>query len=202
MVRVKICGITNLEDAISAVELGVDALGFVFAPSPRQIILDKAKEIIKKLPPWITTVGVFVDEKPEWIMRVVSQCKLDWVQLHGEESPEYCRDLDIKIIKTIKTDIDKIPEYDVSGILLDISRGTGKVYDWDLAIEAKKYGKPIILSGGLTPENVGEAVRKVSPYGVDVSSGVESEHGKKDYKKLKKFVEVILSRCNLDKNNM
>lgn len=185
--RIKVCGITNLEDALAAVGLGVDALGFVFAPSPRQITPDKAKEIIRRLPPWIATVGVFVDEKPEWIMRVVSECRLDWVQLHGDESPQYCKDLDLKIIKTIKTDIERISEYDVSGVLLDISMGTGKVYNWDLAVEAKKYGKPIILSGGLTPENVSEAIRKVIPYGVDVSSGVESSPGKKDYEKMKKF---------------
>lgn len=189
--RVKICGITNLEDALVAVRLGVDALGFVFAPSPRQITPDEAKEIIKRLPPWIATVGVFVDEKPEWIMRVASHCKLDWVQLHGDESPQYCKDLDIKIIKTIKSNIERIPEYDVPGILLDISMGTGKVYNWDLAVEAKKYGKPIILSGGLTSENVGEAIRKVMPYGVDVSSGVESSPGKKDSEKIKRFVEEV-----------
>lgn len=180
---------TNLEDALNAVSLGVDALGFVFAPSQREISPEKAKEIIEKLPPWVSVVGVFVDEKPERIMQIASQCKLDYVQLHGDETPEYCEQLDIKIIKTIKTDIKKIPEYKVSGILLDISKGTGKVYNWDLAIEAKKYGKPIILSGGLTPENVSEAIKKVKPYGVDVSTGIESSPGKKDYEKMKLFMQ-------------
>lgn len=191
MVRVKICGITNLEDALNAVGLGVDALGFVFAPSPREIRPNKAKEIIEKLPPWVSTVGVFVDEKPGRVMQVVSQCRLDYVQLHGDETPEYCEELDIKIIKTIKTDIKKIPEYKVSGILLDISKGTGKVYDWDLAVKAKKYGKPIILSGGLDPKNVGSAIKKVKPYAVDVSSDIESNPGKKDFEKMKKFLEGV-----------
>lgn len=191
MTRVKICGITYLEDAINAVELGVDALGFVFAPSPREISPEKAKEIIEKLPPWVSAVGIFVDEKPSKVMQIASQCKLDYVQLHGEETPEYCEQLDIKIIKTIKTDIKRIPEYKVSGILLDISKGTGKVYNWDLAIEAKKYAKPIILSGGLTPTNVREAIKKVKPYGVDVSTGVELSLGKKDYKKMKEFMEGV-----------
>lgn len=189
MVRVKICGITNLEDALNAVKLGADALGFVFAPSSREINPEKAKEIVEKLPPWVSTVGVFVDEKPSRVMQIVNQCKLDYAQLHGDESPEYCGQLDIKVIKTIKTEIKRIPEYDVPGILLDISKGTGKVFDWDLAVEAKKYGKPIILSGGLTPENVKKAIKKVKPYGVDVSTGVESGPGKKDCEKMKLFIQ-------------
>lgn len=186
MTRIKICGITNTEDAIKAVELGADALGFVFAPSPRQINLEKAKEIIEKLPPWIATVGVFVNEKPSRIMQIVSQCKLDWVQLHGEESPEYCKQLDLKIIKVFKNNIDRIQEYDISGVLIDT-----KIKNWDLVIEAKKYGKPIILAGGLTPDNVCEAINKVKPYGVDVSSGVESSPGKKDYEKMKAFMSEV-----------
>lgn len=193
MVKVKICGITNIEDALSAVELGADALGFVFAPSPRQVTHEKAKEIIKKLPPWISTVGVFVNEKPERIL----QMDLDWIQLHGEESPDYCRELGRKIVKTIrvkeKSSLEKIPEYSVAGILLDtydpaLSGGTGKGFNWDLAIEAKKFGKPIILAGGLNPENVAEAIKRVQPYGVDISSGVESSPGKKDYEKMKQFI--------------
>lgn len=177
-----------MDDALFAVELGVSALGFVFTESPRKIEPKTAKKIVDKLPPWVSVVGVFVNENPK---KIASQCRLDYVQLHGEESPQYCKTLGLKIIKTIRKDIKIIPEYNVSGILLDISKGTGKIYDWDLAIEAKKYGKPIILSGGLTPDNVGEAIKKVSPYAVDVSSGIEKEPGKKDFKKMKMFMEAV-----------
>lgn len=180
---IKICGIINLEDALAAVELGADALGFVFAPSPRQITLDKAKEIIEKLPPFVTAVGVFMDEKPGWVMRVAAQCQLDWVQLHGDEPPQYCDELGLKIIKVFKKEIK--PGYNVSGIMIDT-----KEKDWELAIEAKKYGRPVILAGGLTPENVSEAIKRVMPYAVDVSSGVESSPGKKDYEKMKRFIDA------------
>lgn len=183
MTKIKICGITNLEDALGAIELGADALGFVFAPSPRQITLDKAKEIIEKLPPFVAAVGVFVDEKPGWVMRVAAQCRLDWVQLHGDEPPQYCDELGLKIIKVFKKEIQE--GYNVSGILIDT-----KEKDWELAVEAKKYGKPIILAGGLTPENVVEAIRMVNPYGVDVSRGVESHPGKKDYRKMEEFIDA------------
>ena len=200
MVRVKICGITNIDDALEAVRLGVDALGFVFAPSPRQIEPHRAKEIINKLPPWVPAVGVFVNEKPECILQIVNQTGLDWVQLHGEESPDYCRELGLKLIKSLrvkgKSSLKKIPEYPVGGILLDtydpsLFGGTGKSFNWDLAIEAKHFGKPIILAGGLNSENVKEAISKVQPYGVDVSSGVESSPGKKDYEKMQRFMEIV-----------
>lgn len=191
MVRVKFCGITNLEDALSACELGVHALGFVFAASPRQIDPEKAGDIIKRLPPWVVSVGVFVDEKPGIIKQIAERCGIDWIQLHGWETPEYCNELKLKIIKTIKSDIEKITRYDVQGILLDTSKGAGMLYDWNLACEAKKFGKPIILSGGLSPENIRDAILKVKPYGVDVSSGIESSPGKKDYEKMKKFMEVV-----------
>lgn len=200
--RVKICGITNIDDALCAVQLGVDALGFVFAPSPRQVVVSKVKDIVEKLPPWISTVGVFVNEKPARVLRI----GLDWIQLHGEESPDYCRELGLKVIKTIRVkdraSLEKIPQYPVAGILLDTydpdlsgvppkMGGTGKGFNWDLAVEAKKFGKPIILAGGLNPENVAEAISKVQPYGVDVSSGIESSPGRKDYEKMKRFMEIV-----------
>lgn len=196
MVRIKFCGITNIKDALETAGLGVNALGFVFAKSPRQVSPEKAKEIIEKLPPWISAVGVFVNEKPEAVSEIAEHCKLDYIQLHGEESPEYCRNLGLKVIKTIKNDIEKISDYNVSGFLLDtydpeMAGGTGKTFNWDLALDAKKYGCPIILAGGLTPENIGEAVEKVKPYGVDVSSGIELAPGKKDYEKMKRFVEEV-----------
>lgn len=200
MVRVKICGITNIDDALNAVQLGADALGFVFAPSPRQVVASKIKVIIEKLPPWVSAVGVFVNEKPERVLQIVNQTGLDWVQLHGEESPDYCRELGLKVIKSLRvkdrSSLGKIPEFSVSGILLDtydpaLFGGTGKGFNWDLGVEAKKFDKPIILAGGLNPENVAEAISKVQPYGVDVSSGVESSPGKKDYEKMKQFMEIV-----------
>lgn len=196
MVRIKFCGITNIKDALEAAGLGINALGFVFAKSPRQVSPEKAKEIIEKLPPWISAVGVFVNEKSEAVSEIAEHCRLDYIQLHGEESPEYCGSLGLKVIKTIKDDIEKISDYNVSGFLLDThdhgkAGGTGKTFNWDLALDAKKYGCPIILAGGLTPENIGEAVEKVKPYGVDVSSGIELAPGKKDYEKMKRFVEEV-----------
>jgi len=215
MFKVKICGITNIGDALEAVRLGADALGFVFAPSPRKVEPLKAKQIINKLPPWISVVGVFVDEQIEYIQKIVQQAGLDWVQLHGKETPEYCRALGGKQIKAFRvkdsSSLGLIREYPCAGILLDAydssvlglpSRrgvpprmgGTGKLFDWDLAVTAKQFGKPIILAGGLTPENIKEAVEKVNPYGVDVSSGVEINPGKKDYKKLERFITAVKSQ--------
>lgn len=165
--RIKICGITNIEDAQAAVELGADALGFVFAPSPRQVTPQQAKEIIEKLPPFVATVGVFTDESPERIRQIADECKLDYIQLHGA-----------KPIKILKKDI-------LAGILVDT-----KEHDWESAIDAKKYSKPVILAGSLTPENVAEAIKKVKPYAVDVSSGIESSPGKKDYEKMKRFIDA------------
>lgn len=187
-VKVKICGITNMEDAMDAIELGADALGFVFAESPRKITANTAKKIIDNLPPYITTVGVFVNEKPDKILEITKKCRLDRVQLHGEETPEYCKKLGLKIVKTIKSNIEIIPKYKVEGILLDISKGRGRLFDWDLAKQAARYGKPVILAGGLCADNVSEAIKKVKPYGVDVSSGVERTPGKKEYEKMKQFI--------------
>lgn len=203
MMRVKICGITNLRDALSAVELGADALGFVFAQSPRQISIKEVERIIKRLPPLVTTVGVFVNEMPGVVMKTVIRCRLGALQFHGEESPAYLSDFfPEKIIKAFgikdKGSLGRLPQYKtVSAYLLDTYQpgkkgGSGKTFNWDLAVEAKKYKKPIILSGGLTPQNVREAILKVKPYAVDVSSGVEREPGKKDYWKMKEFIKAVL----------
>lgn len=211
MTRVKICGITNLEDALGAVKLGADALGFVFAESPRQIDPRKASQIIRSLPPFVTVVGLFVDERAEMVRKIMEDCRLDALQFHGDESPEYCGQFStrtgdkslsgcrrtvkafrIKDEETLKT----IPSYRVDAYLLDAYvegtvGGTGKSFNWDLAIEAKKIGRPIILAGGLSPDNVAEAIKKVSPYGVDVSSQVEKVPGKKDHKKMKDFMQTV-----------
>jgi phosphoribosylanthranilate isomerase len=193
MLRVKICGITNLEDALMAVELGADALGFIFADSPRRIDCEKAREIISKLPPFITTVGVFVNERREVVEEIANECGLDALQFHGEETPDYCRQFKRKVIKAFKIrtkeDLEGLRHYDVSSHLLD-SPVRGTPFDWDLLIGFRS-DKPIILAGGLNPDNMSFALSKFVPYGVDVSSGVEEYPGKKDREKLKKFMEVI-----------
>jgi phosphoribosylanthranilate isomerase len=196
-VRVKICGITNLDDALAAVEFGADALGFVFFKgSPRYITPEKAREIILSLPPLVTRVGVFVDEKPEEVKRVVGLAGLEVAQFHGSEPPEDCN-ADCELIKAIRvkelSDLGPLDRYNVTAYLLDTYTpqslgGTGQMFNWDIAIEAKRFGR-IILAGGLTPENVSGAVVYVQPYAVDVSSGVEASKGKKDHKKLKLFIE-------------
>jgi phosphoribosylanthranilate isomerase len=202
-IKVKICGITNLDDAIAAVDFGADALGFVFFQgSPRFISTDKAAVIIKKLPPFLTTIGVFVNERPGRIEKIISTTGIDVVQLHGDEKPENCN-ISRKTIKAIRVktleSLDPLIYYKdiVSAFLLDtfspdISGGTGQIFNWDIAVEAKQFGK-IILAGGLTPDNITEAIRRVRPYAVDVSSGVESKKGEKDHEKMKLFIEKAKS---------
>lgn len=197
MVKVKICGITNLGDALVAAELGADALGFVFFKgSPRYIPPEEAGKIIRDLPPFITTVGVFVDEKPEEVERIMKSAALDVAQLHGHEPPEACR-ISGRVIKAIRikelTDLHPLRQYRVSAFLLDTYTaqsfgGTGQVFNWDIAVDAKQFGK-IILAGGLNPDNIEKAIRWVRPYAVDVSSGVEENRSKKDFSKLKLFIE-------------
>jgi len=196
--RVKICGITNLEDAEAAIGFGADALGFVFFKgSPRYITPHNAAAIIRKLPALTLTVGVFVNEDPAETERISRETGLDIIQLHGNESPGMCRSTR-RVIKAIRVtsleSLDPLVHYQglVSAFLLDTYSpgafgGTGQIFNWDIAVEAKQFGR-IILAGGLTPDNIGDAVRMVKLYGVDVSSGVEREKGKKDYEKLKLFI--------------
>jgi phosphoribosylanthranilate isomerase len=199
MVKVKICGITNREDALAAVTAGADALGFVFHPlSPRHISTENAAEIIRTLPPFIQSVGLFVDQELAVVNDTADRCGLDIVQLHGDETPEYCGAVRRRVIKAFRvrdiTTLDSLLRYDVSGCLLDAwspaaHGGTGQTFNWDIAAEAVKLGHRIILAGGLTPANVSEAVRLVRPYGVDTSSGVESAPGLKDAAKIRLFIE-------------
>ncbi len=201
MVKVKICGLTDVEDAKICVSLGVDFIGFVFAESPRRITKEDAKGIIAGLPPAVKKVGVFVNEVKDIGEDIARYCWLDVLQFHGDESPNYCLHFGgFEIFKAFrlraKEDLVPVPEYRVDAYLLDAfvpgkSGGTGESFDWDLAIEAKKFGRPIVLSGGLDAGNVGEAIRKVRPEIVDVSSGVESAPGRKDADKLKEFVESV-----------
>jgi len=194
MTRIKICGITNEEDALAAIRCGADALGFVFAKGPRQIEPERARDIIKKLPPLISTVGVFVDERQQRVREIALRCHLDALQLHGSESPAYCRGFYRKVIKAFRVQDESIAgemaRYGVDAYLLDSSTGggTSQRFNWDLA-----EGLPgrIILAGGLTPENVAEAIRRVRPYAVDVSSGVELSPGRKDHRLMEEFVSNV-----------
>jgi len=202
MVRVKICGITNLEDARLAADLGAQALGFIFYPkSPRSIKPEAARDIIKNLPPLVLSVGVFVDEEATVVREVAQNVGLDWVQLHGQESPEYCRALGRRVIKGFRvqdqSSLAVLPNYRdaVQAFLLDTYRpgtpgGTGETFDWELARRAQDYG-PVILAGGLTAANVGQAITIAQPAAVDVASGVEATPGVKDPERLKAFFEAV-----------
>jgi phosphoribosylanthranilate isomerase len=197
-VKLKICGITNEKDAIMVSNLGADAIGFVFAESKRKITLEKAKEIIEQLPPFITTVGVFMDAQIDEVNKIAEYVALDAVQLHGNESPEYCNKMKRKVVKGIlvtKNDskeslLEKMKNYSVAAYILDPGTGSGEIFDWDIASGIEK---PIIIAGGLSPENVKLVIKKLQPYGVDVSSGVEKEYGKKDMEKVKKFITEVRS---------
>lgn len=199
-VKVKVCGTTRLEDALQAVECGADAIGFIFyRKSPRYVTAKTAKDICSKLPPFVNRVGVFVNETVETVNRIADRCGLDAVQLHGDESPAFCRKIRHRVIKAVRVkdagSLKGLSRYPVDGFLLDTYKedqrgGTGEVFDWDLARRAKKHG-PIIIAGGLNPGNVKAAIQKAQPYGVDVSSGVEQSPGKKDPKKIKAFLKAV-----------
>ncbi|MDB4138673.1 phosphoribosylanthranilate isomerase [Methylophilaceae bacterium] len=196
--KVKFCGITNLKDAISAAELGADALGFVFYPkSPRFISPKNANEIIKKLPPFISMVGLFVNQSKSEVEEVIKGCPLNLLQFHGDENESFCKQYNLPYIKaiTMKSDVDLlkcIQEYNsAKALLLDtfskVARGgSGEVFDWKMI--PPNTLKPIIVAGGLTPDNVQTLLEVISPYGVDVSSGIEINKGLKDYKLMKKFI--------------
>jgi phosphoribosylanthranilate isomerase len=201
-VEVKICGITECKDAFRAVELGVDALGFVFAPSPRQITPEIARFIIKAIPPFIKTVGVFVNEKAATIREYINYCGLDLVQLHGDEPPDFCCKLMPHTIKAARIkdesslEMCSVYQKNVRALLLDTYAadkvgGTGKTFDWRLALKIKETGIPVILSGGLGPANIEEAIRVVRPYAVDVNSGVEARPGKKSFALMKELMGKI-----------
>ncbi|MFA5914841.1 MAG: phosphoribosylanthranilate isomerase [Burkholderiales bacterium] len=199
--RIKICGLTRIEDARAAVQLGVDAIGLVFyAPSPRYVGLDQARAIIAAIPPFVTVVGLFVDPVRSEVESVLRRCSLNLLQFHGDESPEFCNGFDLPYIKAarVRADADLVQyltAYSAAqGWLLDayhdrLYGGTGASFDWNLIPQG--LPKPVILSGGLTPENVGAAVRQVRPWAVDVSSGVESTKGIKDAAKIAAFIAGV-----------
>jgi phosphoribosylanthranilate isomerase len=201
MTKVKICGITNLQDALSAIKYGADALGFVFFnKSPRYISPIEARDIINQLPPLIKTVGLFVNHSREDILSIVAETGIDIIQLHGDESPNFCEKLGHKYIRAIRvksqSDIVTANEQylSASGLLLDsynkhIYGGTGEAFLWDMIPDKSICSKPLIIAGGLNPNNVGTLVKKYKPYAVDVSSGVEKEKGIKDADLIKQFCE-------------
>ncbi len=196
MVKVKICGITNLDDALAAVEYGADALGFVFAPSPRQVTAEVVREIVEKLPPFVCKVGVFVNSDLALVKETMSHCKLDLAQLHGDEGTEYCAALFPKVVKVFTSNslpsLTVMIRYNVAAYMLDI--GKRAAYNeseqkklWQLAHRLGDCG-PVILAGGLTSDNVAHAIDIARPYAVDVSSGVESTPGRKDHSKMRAFL--------------
>jgi phosphoribosylanthranilate isomerase len=199
--EIKICGITNLKDALHACKSGADAIGFIFyRKSPRYIEPRTARDIIKDLPRHISRVGVFVNHDPGEVKDIFSLCRLSMIQLHGDESPEYCFQFPSStLIKAVslksETSLDILEHYPVKAILMD-SRingqygGTGKECDWNLAIRVKAV-HPLILAGGLTDDNIREAIRVVSPHAVDLNSGVEHSPGKKDPVKVKNIIQMI-----------
>ncbi len=191
---VKICGITNEDDALFAVAMGADAVGFVFAPSPRQIAPQKVYDITRRLPPEILTVGVFRDELPPRVIDVANRAGVKAVQLHGRETPEQAAEVAksirwvIKAFSATSTDLPRADRYSTDLVLVDAPNpGSGKVFDWRLASEAPDSVR-LILAGGLDPDNVADAIEAVEPWGVDVSSGVEVAPGRKDPTKVRRFI--------------
>ena len=193
-VRVKICGITSIDDAQAAVEAGADALGFMFyEPSPRYLTPEEAGAIIRELPAHVARVGVFVDTDEATIRNTATTAGLDTLQFHGNESPDFCTQFKLRTIKAFRVkegeSLGQLAGYGTDAWLLDsyvqgVPGGTGERFNWDLAVEAKRLGCPILLAGGLTPDNAGEAVDQVAPFGLDVSSGVEAAPGRKDAAKM------------------
>ena len=198
--RIKICGVTRLEDALAAVAAGADALGFVFhRASPRCVEPGQAREIIRNLPPLVTPVGVFVNRGIQEVRRIAEECGLQALQFHGDESPEYCDWFRLPVIKAVRVrgpeSLEEVRDYAVGAVLLDAydpsaAGGTGRSFDWEWGRGAAPH-RPLILAGGLTPENVAEAVAAAAPFGVDVSTGVESTPGRKDPAKVRAFAEAV-----------
>jgi phosphoribosylanthranilate isomerase len=197
-VKVKICGVTSVADGLAAAAAGADMIGLMFyAGSPRHILPATAVEISRALPPFVQRVGVFVNPEAELVIRAIGECGLSLLQFHGDETSEFCTQFGLMSLKAVRIrdaqSLNQLAGFQMDAFLLDAHSqngrgGMGETFNWDLAIEAQKFGKPIFLAGGLTPENVGDAVKKVRPFAVDVSSGVESAPGKKDAAKVRAFI--------------
>ena len=194
MTRVKICGLTNLDDALAAAQAGADALGFVLAPSPRRVSPDQVRAMVRRLPPLVTTVGVFVDTPLEEVARLKTWCGLVWAQLHGREGQAEVEALAPRVIKVLSVGR-QTPDpqaYPGAHLLLDTAvpgrtGGTGQTFDWSLAVDLARQ-RPVILAGGLNADNVAQAIAIVKPFAVDVSSGVEEEPGRKDHAQIRSFI--------------
>ncbi len=203
-VKVKICGITNSDDARVAADAGADALGFIFyEKSPRFIPVPAAAAIISALPTHVVKVGVFVNAPEETVFEAITRCGFNLLQFHGNESPAYCLQFGLMSMKAFQirdpASLAALSDYNTDAWLLDAHSpdqlgGTGQTFNWDLAVQAQKFGKPIFLAGGLTPGNVDQAVVRVRPYAVDVSSGVEKTPGKKDHAKVRDFIRAAKGR--------
>ncbi|MHC4474223.1 MAG: phosphoribosylanthranilate isomerase [Planctomycetota bacterium] len=200
IVKVKICGITNLEDAVAAMDMGADLLGLNFYPkSPRYVTVEQAAEIVSELPGFIDVAGVFVNASFEQIQETISKCQLNWVQLHGDEDPEFCRSLlslNVKTMKAVRvkdrSDIKKAEGYFTDAILLDAFHperygGTGLTFDWNIV---GHMGKRVFLAGGINPDNAAAAI-ELGVYGIDICSGIEAEPGKKKHEKMKQLFDNI-----------
>jgi phosphoribosylanthranilate isomerase len=199
--KVKICGITSVADGLAAAAAGADMIGLMFyEKSPRHISLAQAVEISRALPPFVLRVGVFVNPEEGFVTQAIAACGLNLLQFHGDEPSEFCTQFGAMSVKALRVrdaeSLQKLENFHTDAFLLDAYSksglgGTGEKFNWDLAIEAQKFGKPIFLAGGLTPENVADAVKQVKPFAVDVSSGVESAPGKKDAAKVRAFIQAV-----------
>ncbi len=207
-VNVKICGVTSVIDGLAAADAGADMIGLMFYErSPRHIPLSTAAEIARALPPHVVRVGVFVNPSTETVQRAIAKCGVSLLQFHGDEPPEFCTQFGVMSLKAFRirdaASLAALPGYQTDAWLLDAFSpaalgGTGEKFNWELASEAKKLGRPIFLAGGLTPENVAEAVRRVQPFAVDISSGVESSPGKKDPAKVRAFIAAAKSAATTE----
>ena len=201
--QVKICGVTNVADALMAAEAGADLIGLNFyEKSPRYISLATAAEISRALSPFVLRVGVFVNPEAEQVMEAIAACGLNLLQFHGDEDSDFCTQFGLMSVKALRVrdaeSLQKLESFNTDAFLLDAYSksglgGTGEKFNWELAVEAQKFGKPIFLAGGLTPENVADAVQQVRPFAVDVSSSVESAPGKKDAAKVRAFIAAVKS---------
>ncbi len=199
--KVKICGVTSVADALAAAEAGADMIGLNFYEgSPRHVTLAEATEIARALPPFVLRVGVFVNPAEDLVLRALGECKLNVLQFHGDEDSAFCTQFGVMSMKALRVrdaeSLKCLENFNTDAFLLDAYSksgfgGTGEKFNWELAVEAQKFSKPIFLAGGLTPENVADAVRQVHPFAVDVSSGVESAPAKKDAIKVRAFISAV-----------
>ncbi len=199
--KIKICGLTSVPDALAVAEAGADMIGLMFYDgSPRHVTPAAAAEIARALPPFVLRVGVFVNPEPELVLRAIGECGLNLLQFHGDEASAFCTQFGVMSVKAVRVQTAEsllpLANFHTDAFLLDAYSkaglgGTGEKFNWDLAVEAQKFGKPIFLAGGLTPENVAAAVMQVRPFAVDVSSGVEAAPGKKDAAKVRAFITAV-----------